>query len=103
MVGDYIETYYNQQRLRQTLGYQSPAAEAALHVPKRTSRISRPPQVWQMGTASSVSSNVLVLKLSLCPFVRPDPGFLSSFDDRLEVLEEPVGHLVPGIRQRVTP
>jgi transposase InsO family protein len=35
VIGDYIETYYNKQRLHQTLGYQTPAAvEAAFRVPK---------------------------------------------------------------------
>ncbi len=35
VVGDYMETYYNKQRLHQTLGYQTPAAvHAAFHAPK---------------------------------------------------------------------
>jgi len=35
VVCDYIETYYNKQRLHQTLGYHTPAAvEAAFRVPK---------------------------------------------------------------------
>jgi putative transposase len=32
VVGDYIETYCNQQRLHQTLGYQTPAAVEAAHL-----------------------------------------------------------------------
>jgi hypothetical protein len=54
-----------------------------------------------MDTALSVCSNILVLELSSCPFVRPDPGFLGRPDDRLEVRKQSVGHLVPGVFQCV--